>query len=220
MRHYRIGNAQRQTKEVNINVLINLDKSEDYKVNIKSENSEANIYLGHLKLFEHAYSLMYKHGHLSGSINANGDLPHHVLEDLAMTFGNALKNSLGEKPTVVRYSNFSGDFQGSHARCDIDLVSGRGYVYGLDTLKCINDNGLRGITQHTLESMAQAAEFDMSAILEKDGRIDDDHHLLEILFKGLGRIIYDSSRIENKYGNKTASSKGVIGSKDQGKLNI
>jgi imidazoleglycerol-phosphate dehydratase len=53
-----------------------------------------------LPFLDHMLELFAKHGHFSLTVNAHGDThidDHHLVEDIGLTFGEALADALGDK---------------------------------------------------------------------------------------------------------------------------
>ena len=84
--------AQRTTKETDIVVTLNLDGS-----------GVARITTG-IGFFDHMLTTFAKHALCDLEINARGDLHidgHHTVEDTGIVLGQALRQALGEKKSVI-----------------------------------------------------------------------------------------------------------------------
>lgn len=123
----RIGCMPRKTKEVDIEIEIRLDEPGEYEISISAEKEGPGFGFDALNLFEHLFSQIYKHGRLGGHVQAQGDLPHHIVEDTGIVWGQALKEALGDREGIERFASLSVPFEGSLASVAIDL-SGRGYA--------------------------------------------------------------------------------------------
>lgn len=209
----RIGHpSRRETGEVNIDVEINLDEPGKYEININSKQQEPNVDKKTINLFSHFYEQIYQHGFMSGYVNADGDLPHHVLEDLAMQFGKAIKEASEKEPSkdmkgIVRFDSLYVPFDGSLALVTIDY-SGRGY----STLNFsdIDDIVLKAMAQHTFETMAREAGFNIYGYVKTIGTLRDDHHKLEAFYKAFGRVLHNVTRIYEPAKGIIPSTKGVL----------
>lgn len=83
MSEYRIGDAKRETKEVNSKVEVRIDEPGNYKISIKAKKEEPGLGFDVLNLFEHMFQQIYHHGLMSGYIDVDGlDISHHTLEDI------------------------------------------------------------------------------------------------------------------------------------------
>src|SRR3989339_1151124 len=87
----------RKTKETNVSVTIGLDKA--MPVNISTT----------IPFMDHMLSLLAHHAAISLKIGSKGDTEiddHHLVEDIGITLGLALKKALGDKKNITRYGNF------------------------------------------------------------------------------------------------------------------
>ncbi|GAH67945.1 unnamed protein product, partial [marine sediment metagenome] len=123
----RIGSATRKTGEVDIEIEIHLDEVGEYQISITSDKEEPDFGFSALSLFEHLFAQIYHHGRMGGQVKGHGDLPHHIVEDIGICWGQALKEALGERKGIERFQSLSVPFEGSLASVAIDL-SGRGYA--------------------------------------------------------------------------------------------
>jgi len=86
--------VQRQTKETDIEVEINLDGT-----------GKGSFDTG-IRFFDHMLEQIAKHGNLDLTVNCTGDLhvdEHHSIEDVGLTLGEAFLNALGSKKGIARY---------------------------------------------------------------------------------------------------------------------
>src|SRR5678809_526566 len=92
----RTAEVTRNTKETQIRVKLNLDGK-----------GAAKLSTG-LPFLEHMLDQVARHGLLDLEIDAKGDLHidgHHTVEDIGITFGQAVKQALGDKAGLVRYGH-------------------------------------------------------------------------------------------------------------------
>ena len=120
----RKATITRKTKETDIKLSINLDGKGDYKVNTSAP------------FLDHMLSLMSKHGHMDLNIQAKGDIEidyHHLIEDIGIVLGEAIKKALGKKLGIRRYGESLTPMDETLAQVALDL-SGRPYlVYNVKT---------------------------------------------------------------------------------------
>jgi imidazoleglycerol-phosphate dehydratase len=160
-----------------------------------------------IHIFDHLLSALAKHGLFDIKIQATGDDPHHLVEDVAISLGQAFKEALGDKKGIVRIAEASVPMDEALASVVVDL-SGRGYPV-LDL--SLTDNDLFGLSpdlvRHFLESFAFEARMNLHARLLY-GR--NDHHKAEALFKALGRALGAASRIDPRIAGEVPSTKGLL----------
>lgn len=182
----RIGRKVRKTKEVKIETKILLDKAGEYQILISAEKEEPDFAFSALNLFEHLFAQIYHHGRIGGYIKGSGDLPHHLIEDIGILWGQALKDALGDRKGIERFQSLSVPFEGSLALVAIDL-SGRGYAV-LD-FQDMDNKALAGMAQHLFEGIALNAGFNIYGKVETAGTLRNDHHKLEAFCKAFGRCL-------------------------------
>ena len=187
----RTASVERKTKETQIRVRLDLDGA---------GKSSVSTGIGFL---DHMLELFSKHGLFDLQLKAKGDLHidlHHTNEDIGIALGEAFRQALGEKRGIHRMgSSFVpmdetlarvrvvADFSGRpHFRLDWAAPgrkpaefrrSGR-IPYGLEDGK------------HFLESFSAKSGLTLHIDVLKAG--GDGHHLLESVFKALGRALREA----------------------------
>ncbi|MEL0283480.1 MAG: imidazoleglycerol-phosphate dehydratase, partial [Ilumatobacter sp.] len=115
----RTATRRRETGETSVEVSVNLDGS---------GNNE--IATG-IPFFDHMLDQVGRHGGLDLTIRAEGDLAidtHHTVEDVSITLGETIREALGDKAGIARFS--SGRYPLDEALIDIALdLSGRPFVF-------------------------------------------------------------------------------------------
>ena len=173
----RIATVERNTKETNVRVGINLDGS-----------GIADILTG-VPMLDHLLSHVAVHGLLDLEVRATGDLqidPHHTVEDVAIVLGDALDRALGDKRGIARMGHAYVPMDEALALVAIDL-SGRAFaVVDADFAAPMLGTMPASLVAHFLETLATHARMNLHARAFY-GR--DDHHKAEALFKALGRAL-------------------------------
>ena len=85
----RIAKLSRKTSESNVELSLNLDGSGTSKISTT------------VPFFDHMLTALAKHSLIDLEIQATGDTEidiHHTVEDVAIVFGQALKQALGTSP--------------------------------------------------------------------------------------------------------------------------
>jgi imidazoleglycerol-phosphate dehydratase len=178
----RRAKVERKTKETNIKASIDLDGKGKYKVNTS------------VPFIDHMLSLMAKHGHLDLNVTAKGDIDvdyHHLIEDLGLVLGEAIKDALGKKLGIRRYGECLTPMDESLAQVAIDL-SGRPYlVYNVKLPRGgrkIKDIDI-SLFEDFFRSVSNTAGMNLHINLVY-GR--DLHHIFEAIFKGFGRALQEA----------------------------
>jgi len=195
----RKATVTRKTKETNIKLGINLDGKGDYKINTS------------IPFVDHMLSLMSKHGHIDLNVEAKGDIEvdyHHLMEDIGIVLGEAIKKALGEKLQIRRYGEALTPMDESLAQVVVDL-SGRPYlVYKVRLSKSnmlIQNLGV-SLFEDFFRAMSNHAGMNLHIILHY-GR--DPHHIVEAIFKGFGRALRSAAELHPKTKG-VPSTKGTL----------
>lgn len=194
----RTSQRTRRTAETEVSVSLNIDGS-----------GQCQVSTG-IPFYDHMLSQIGKHGSFDVEISASGDLSvdtHHTVEDVAITFGEALREALGDKIGVRRFA--SGLFPLDESLVEIALdLSGRPFVvWDVPMPECLplgTPPFDPQLAEHAIASLVTAAQMTTHVTL-KHGR--NVHHIIEATFKGLGRCLRDAVRIE---GTAIPSTKGVL----------
>lgn len=172
----RKAKVARKTKETDIKLSLNLDGKGDYKVNTSAP------------FLDHMLSLMSKHGHMDLDIQAKGDIDidyHHLIEDIGIVLGEAIKKALGKKLGIRRYGESLTPMDETLAQVALDL-SGRPYlVYNVKLgrgSRRIKDIDI-ALFEDFFRSVSNTAGMNLHINLVY-GR--DLHHIIEAVFKGFG----------------------------------
>jgi imidazoleglycerol-phosphate dehydratase len=194
----RTATRRRVTKETSIELSIDLDGTGD-----------ASASTG-LPFYDHMLEQVGKHGGFDLRIAATGDLhidSHHTVEDVAIALGEAMREALGDKVGVRRFA--SGRFPLDEALVDIAVdLSGRPFVvWEVPMPECLplgNPPFDPQLAEHAVSSFATAAGITLHVELVRGRNV---HHIIEAVFKGLGRCLRDAVRVE---GTALPSTKGVL----------
>lgn len=193
----RRATITRRTNETSIRLTLDLDGS-----------GRADIHTG-VGFFDHMLHHVAVHGLLDLSVKAEGDLhidAHHTIEDVAIAFGQALDQALGDRRGIVRMGMATVPMDEALARVVVDL-SGRPYA----VIEATFDTPAIGemptsLVAHVLETIAFNGRLNLHAHVLY-GR--DDHHRAEALFKALGRALDAATRIDERRGG-VPSTKGTL----------
>lgn len=195
MRH---ATVQRQTRETNVAITLDLDGSGTY-----------TIATG-LGFLDHMLAHVAVHGLFDLTVEAQGDLnvdPHHTVEDVALVLGAAFDRALGDRAGIVRVGSASVPMDEALASVAVDL-SGRPYAMVEVTWTGSMVGGIPvTLIPHFIESFATTARANMHARVLY-GR--DDHHKAEALFKALGRALDVASQIDPRRSGTIPSTKGAL----------
>jgi len=194
----RQASRQRATKETSIRITLDIDGS-----------GQATARTG-IPFYDHMLEQIGKHGGFDLDIQADGDLhidTHHTVEDVAIALGETLREALGDKVGVRRFA--SGHYPLDEALVEVALdLSGRPFVvWEVEMPECLplgNPAFDPQLAEHAVMSFASAAGITLHVTLQRGHNV---HHIIEAVFKGLGRCLRDAVRVED---NTLPSTKGVL----------
>ncbi|TXT54339.1 MAG: Imidazoleglycerol-phosphate dehydratase [Candidatus Thorarchaeota archaeon] len=188
----RIAQIERKTRETDISVDLNLDGTGTSSIDIPSA------------FLSHMLTALSTHSCIDLTIRAEGDLQHHVVEDVAIVFGMALRQAIGDGIGIRRFGAATVPMDCSLARVIVDLVERPYSVIDIDLQReSIEDLASEEIL-HFLESLVASGRFNLHALVEYG---TNDHHKVEAVFKALALALRSALVIENQ---DIPSSKGVL----------
>ncbi len=192
----RISAVQRNTAETRIALSVNLDGS-----------GTTSISTG-LGFFDHMLTHIGKHGGLDLTIRAEGDLhvdEHHLIEDVGLALGQALREALGDKRGIERFGVGFVTMDEVLARTVIDL-SGRPYLVFHAGFSREMINGFpTEMAREFFQAVANEAKMNLHVALLYG---TNAHHQMEGIFKSFGRALKEAVRITG--GEAIPSTKGVL----------
>lgn len=189
----RKATIQRKTKETDINLTLILDCEDASDINTP------------IPFFSHMLEQVAKHGGFYLQIDASGDLlvdDHHLIEDIAIGLGEALKKALADKWGINRYG-FTLPMDESLASIAIDL-GGRSFCsFEAPFTREFVGQLATEMIPHFFSSLASA----LAATIHVKVTGSNHHHMIEACFKGLGRALRQAC---GKTSNGIPSTKGTL----------
>ena len=194
----RIGKLERETKETKILVQIDLDGD---------GKSEIDTGIGFL---DHMLTLFAFHGNFDLIVKCDGDLEvdtHHTIEDLGIALGTCIKEALGDKRGITRYGAFTIPMDETLVTTNLD-ISGRPYLVYHVELTC---ERIGTLETEMVEEFFRAFAFNSLITLHINEQYGtNNHHIVEAIFKSLGRALKQAVSIDELNKDKIVSSKGVL----------
>ncbi len=114
----RQARVERKTKETEITLALGLDGTGASKVKTQ------------IPFFSHMLEAFSKHGLVDLAVDAQGDVEvdqHHIVEDVGIVLGQALKQALGDKKGIVRFGTAAIPMDETLVSAAVD-VSGRPFL--------------------------------------------------------------------------------------------
>ncbi|MGO9612964.1 MAG: imidazoleglycerol-phosphate dehydratase HisB [Dissulfurispiraceae bacterium] len=183
----RKAKVARKTKETDISIELTLEGKGDCDINTS------------IPFLDHMLNLFAFHGSMDLEIKATGDLEvdyHHLMEDLGITMGEAIKKALADKKGIRRFGEATIPMDESLVQVVIDL-SGRPYlVYNVKPPRGTVRRGLEvTLFEDFFRAMTNHAMMNLH-ITVKYGR--DLHHIFEAVFKASGRALKEAVSVDPK----------------------
>ncbi|MEM0049927.1 MAG: imidazoleglycerol-phosphate dehydratase HisB [Candidatus Bathyarchaeia archaeon] len=184
----------RRTSETEVKVKVRLDGSGSASVNTG------------IAFLDHMLKSMATHALIDLSLEARGDLSHHVIEDVAICLGEALRRALGDAANIRRFGYAIVPMNCSLAFAAIDL-SNRPYPKIDLKLEGESVEGMRSEDiRHFLETLANSLRANIHILVQYGS---NDHHKVEAAFKALALSIRQAVSIDAERTG-VPSSKGVL----------
>ena len=156
--------------------------------------------------FDHMLAQLAFHGYVDLGISVDGDLKvddHHTVEDVGIVLGQALHLALDSDLGIQRYGNNMTPMDEALVLVAIDISGRGGLFYDVEFKReKIGDLSTENIREFL---RAFAAHAHLTLHVRKIAG-DNDHHICEAIFKGLGRAIHQATL--HKERRNTSSTKG------------
>ncbi len=194
----RIAEVQRNTKETQIRVRVNLDGS-----------GAATLATG-IGFFDHMLDQIARHGLIDLEIDAQGDLHidgHHTVEDVGITLGQAVAKAVGDKAGLRRYGHAYVPLDEALSRVVIDF-SGRPGLHMHVPFKAGMIGGFD--TQLAYEFFQGFANHALATVHIDNLKGDNAHHQCETVFKAFARAMRAALEIDPRMGGAIPSTKGSL----------
>ncbi|HHV63928.1 MAG TPA: imidazoleglycerol-phosphate dehydratase HisB [Peptococcaceae bacterium] len=187
----------RKTLETDIKLLLNLDGQGKTKI-------ETGI-----GFFDHMLNSLCRFGYFDLELQARGDLEvdrHHTIEDCGILLGQAFKEALGDKAGIERVGEALFPMDEALAQVAVD-ISNRGYL----AWKVNCPEGMVGdfpveMAEEFFRAFAINAGLTLHVLLQYG---KNRHHILEAVFKGVGRALGLAVRKNNRT-EEVLSTKGIL----------
>ncbi len=188
----------RNTSETQIQIALNLDGT-----------GKAELASG-VPFLDHMLDQIARHGMIDLKVIAKGDThidDHHTVEDVGITFGQAIAKAVGDKAGITRY--------------------GHSYVPLDETLSrvVIDFSGRPGLEFHVPFTRARVGDFDVDLSIEffrgfvnhagvtlhiDNLRGVNAHHQIETVFKAFGRALRMALTPDPRAAGQVPSTKGSL----------
>ncbi len=194
----RKATVKRTTKETDIRVTIDLDGDGVVKLDTG------------LPFFEHMLEQVARHGMIDLDIMAKGDLhidAHHTVEDVGITFGQAIARAIGDKAGIVRYGHAYVPLDEALSRTVIDYSGRPTLEYDVSYPRARVGDFDVDLFREFFQALCNHAGMTLH-IANLSGR--NAHHIAETIFKSFGRALRMASAYDARLGGAVPSTKGSL----------
>ncbi|MCK9283290.1 MAG: imidazoleglycerol-phosphate dehydratase HisB [Rhodocyclaceae bacterium] len=193
----RQAEISRNTLETRITVRLDLDGT---------GTSSLNTGIGFL---DHMLDQIARHGMIDLSVEAKGDLhidAHHTVEDIGITFGQALAQAVGDKNGLRRYGHAYVPLDEALSRVVVDLSGRPGLVYALPFTRAMIGEFDVDLVREFFQGMVNHAAITVHI---DNLRGENAHHQAETVFKAFGRALRVAAEVDPR-SNGIPSTKGSL----------
>ncbi len=194
----RIAQIARDTQETRIAVSVNLDG-----------RGAAELDTG-LPFLEHMLDQVARHGLIDLTVRARGDLQvdaHHTVEDIGITFGQAVAKAVGDKKGICRYGHAYVPLDEALCRVVIDLSGRPGLSYRVNFPRARVDTFDVDLVREFFQGFCNHA---MATLHIDVLHGDNAHHVAETVFKAFGRALRMALQLDPRMGEMVPSTKGTL----------
>jgi len=191
----RTAKVQRNTKETQINIELNLDGT-----------GKGNISTG-IGFFDHMLDQIARHSGVDLIVQVKGDLQvdeHHTIEDTGLALGEAFKQALGDKRGIERYG-YCLPMDDCLAQVAIDFGGRPWIVWDADFKREKIGDMPTEMFFHFFKSFSDTALANLN--IKAEGQ--NEHHKIEGIFKAFARAIKMAVK-KDVFNFELPSTKGTL----------
>lgn len=195
----RAAIIERITNETQITLELNLDGA---------GNCTIDTPVGFLN---HMLELFAKHGLFDLTIKAGGDMKyddHHVIEDIGIVLGQAIKEAVGDKIGIKRYGAQILPMDEVLCVCAVDLAGRYAFEQNYQPVREKVNDFPTEMWSHMFQQIALEAKMNLHVQFLNVGR--NEHHRLEAIFKSFARALRQACEIDERAKDQLPSTKGKL----------
>jgi imidazoleglycerol-phosphate dehydratase len=194
----RTAEIARNTAETQITVAVDLDGT-----------GQARLSTG-IGFFDHMLDQIARHGLIDLTIEAQGDLHidgHHTVEDVGISFGQAVAKAVGDKKGIRRYGHAYVPLDEALSRVVIDFSGRPGLMMNVPF-----KSGMIGTfdTQLAHEFFQGFANHAFVTLHIDNLRGENAHHQCETVFKAFARALRSALELDPRSAGTIPSTKGSL----------
>ena len=194
----RSAQVARRTAETEIEVRVVIDGS-----------GRTQLATG-IAFLDHMLDQVGRHGMLDLAVAAKGDLhidAHHTVEDIGITFGQALRQALGDKRGIRRYGYAYVPLDEALSRVVLDLSGRPGLEFHVPFMRALVGTFDVDLIHEFFQGFANHA---LVTIHVDNLRGDNAHHQAETVFKAFARALRMACERDPRAADEIPSTKGAL----------
>ncbi len=197
MNEKRSAVIERNTKETQINLTLELDGKGDYSIQTS------------VGFFNHMLELFTRHGLFDLTLEAKGDIHvdyHHLVEDVGICLGKAFHKALGDCSGIKRYASITLPMDESLVSVALDIGGRPCLVYHVPDFKGKVGEFDFELVEEFLRGFVTNAKMNLHVDLIRGENL---HHIAEAIFKGISRALREAIEKDNRVTG-IPSTKGIL----------
>lgn len=194
----RTGSVDRNTKETQISVSLNLDGTGTYDVSTG------------IGFLDHMLEQLSRHSLIDLTVKAQGDLHidfHHTTEDTGIAIGEAFAEALGDRKGITRYGAAYIPMDETLSRVALDISNRPYLIWRVDFTKPKLGDMDTELFKEWFQAFAQAAGITLHV---ENLYGENNHHIVESCYKGIARALRQAIEIDPRKADEVPSTKGVL----------
>lgn len=193
----RSAKVERKTKETDIRITLNLDGQGSAKIS------------SGIPFFDHMLTLLAGHGFFDLTVVAEGDLDvdfHHTVEDVGLVLGDAFSDALSDRKGIKRYGFAVTPMDDALTAVTVDLSNRAFLVYNIPSLGTSVNRFDHVLAKEFFRAFASRCGMNLHINVSYG---ENEHHVLESIFKALGRALDQASAVDERITG-VQSTKGTL----------
>ena len=193
----RTSEFARETRETQIEVAIDLDTPREPGISTP------------LPFFSHMLSALAFHGRIGMTVRATGDVevdPHHLVEDTGIVLGTCLQNTLADG-AVRRFGHAVIPMDEALSEATIDVCGRPTLVYRAEFPQTHAGSFPVWLFREFFSGLVMGANIALHAMCRYG---ENSHHMVEALFKAVGRAMGEAYTLVGGDAGERMSTKGRI----------
>jgi len=194
----RSAKVERKTAETTITVDVNLDGA-----------GKTALATG-VPFLDHMLDQVGRHSLIDLDIRAKGDLhidAHHTVEDIGITFGQAVKQALGDKKGIRRFGHAYVPLDEALSRVVIDLSGRPGLEFHVPFTRALIGTFDVDLVHEFFQGFVNHA---LATVHIDSLRGDNAHHQAETVFKAFARALRLACERDPRAAGVLPSTKGAL----------